>query len=117
VSLRKELERVVVINQGLIVSNEAYARQISELKKTIESVKLLEASPPSSGFAYGMPFDLDTLEPDHGFTEGIPSLGEKMRNGTNISIESEPPVPAFGPFQHQSDNLSHFHRARGEIVR
>jgi len=50
----------MAINQGLMMSNEAYARQISELKKTIESMKLLE-TPPGSRLSYDMLFDLDRL--------------------------------------------------------
>ena len=64
-----------MINQRLIESNEAYARQISELKKTAESMKLLETS-PRSRFAYDMLFDLDRLALEHGFAESIPSTGE-----------------------------------------
>jgi hypothetical protein len=61
----------MAINQGLIKSNEAYARQISEVKKTTESVKLLEA-PTSPRLAYDMLFDLDTLELEHGFCRKYP---------------------------------------------
>jgi hypothetical protein len=87
----------MAINQGLIESNEAYACQISELKKTIDSVKLLGTS-PSSKLACGMLFDLDALELAHGFAGSIPTTGEKWGNGTDILIGSEPPVPAFGVF-------------------
>jgi hypothetical protein len=65
----------MAINQGLMMSNEAYARQISELKKTIESMKLLE-TPPGSRLSYDMLFDLDRLGFEHGFAESIPSAGE-----------------------------------------
>ena len=61
----------MAINQGLMMSNEAYARQISELKKAIDSTKLLETS-PSSRLAYDMLFDLDRLGLEYGFTESIP---------------------------------------------
>lgn len=87
----------MAINQGLIESNEAYARQISELKKAIESVNLLETS-PSSRLACGMLFDLDTLELEHGFAENIPSTGKNQGNGTDNLIGSEPLVPAFAAF-------------------
>jgi hypothetical protein len=70
--LRKELERLMAINQGLMMSNEAYARQISELKKAIDSMKLLETS-PSSRLANDVLFDLDRLGLEYGFTESIPS--------------------------------------------
>jgi hypothetical protein len=65
----------MAINQGLMMSNEAYARQISELKKTIESMKVLE-TPSSSRLAYDMLFDLNRLGFEHGFAESIPSTGE-----------------------------------------
>jgi hypothetical protein len=72
----------MTINQGLMMSNEAYARQISELKKTIESTKLLETS-PSSRLAHDMIFDLDRLGLEYGFAESIPPTGEngKMEHG------------------------------------
>jgi hypothetical protein len=72
----------MAINQGLMMSNEAYARQISELKKTIESTKLLETS-PSSRLAYDMLFDSDRLGLEYGLAESIPSTGEngKMEQG------------------------------------
>jgi hypothetical protein len=101
-----------VINQRLIESNEAYARQISELKKAAESMKLLETS-PRSRFAYDMLFDLDRLALEHGFAESIPWTGENGKNGTDILIESEPLFRSSEPFQHQPDNLTHFRGARG----
>jgi hypothetical protein len=65
----------MAINQGLMMSNEAYARQISELKKTIESTKLLE-TPPNSRLAYDMLFGSNKPGLEHGFAESIPSTGE-----------------------------------------
>lgn len=102
----------MVINQRLIESNEAYARQISELKKTTEPMKLSETS-PRSRLAYDMLFDLDRLELPHGFAESIPWTGENGTNGTDILIGSEPLFRSPEPFQHQADNLAHFHGARG----
>lgn len=79
----------MAIIQGLVMSNEAYARQISELKRTIESMKLSE-TPPSSRFAYDMVFDLDRLGLEHGFAESIPSTGENWESGMGTLTRSEP---------------------------
>jgi len=59
----------------LIESNEAYARQIPEVKKTTEATKLLKTS-PRSRLAYDILFDLDRLELEHGFAENISWTGE-----------------------------------------
>ena len=77
----------MAINHGLMMSNEAYARQISELKKTMESMKLLETS-PSSRLACDMLVDLNRLGLEHGFAESIPSTGEngKMEHCSVIPI-------------------------------
>ena len=77
----------MAINQGLMMSNEAYARQISELKKIMESMKLLE-TPPSSRLAYDMLFELNRLGLEHSFAESIPSTGEngKMGHSSIVTI-------------------------------
>jgi len=62
-----------VINQNLSEANEAYARQISELKETIESTKLL-GTPAISALTCATLFRLDNLELEHGFGESVASL-------------------------------------------
>ena len=51
----------MAINQSLTKSNEAYAHQISELKKTIESIELSGTS-QSPVLTYDMIFELDKLD-------------------------------------------------------
>ena len=72
-SLTNELQRLLAINQYLSKANEAYAAQISDLKKTIESTKLLE-TPPSSAPTCDPFFELDELELEHGFADSLTSL-------------------------------------------
>jgi len=85
----------MAINQGLMMSNEAYARQISELRKTIESTKLLE-TPPSSRLAYNMLFGLDKPGLEHSFAESIPSTGENGR------MEHSSVIPTVRPSMAQT---------------
>jgi hypothetical protein len=67
------LQRLTAINQSLTKSNKAYARQISELQKTIESTKLL-GTPSSSILTSDTFLELDKLEQEHGFAENVASL-------------------------------------------
>jgi hypothetical protein len=64
---------LIEINQSLSEANEAYARQISELKETIKSTKRLEA-PESSAQTPDTPYDLDMLEFELGFEGRVASL-------------------------------------------
>ena len=72
-SLSNELQRLITINQNLSEANEAYARQISELKETIESMKRSE-TPASSALARDTSYDLDMLEFELGFGGRVASL-------------------------------------------
>jgi hypothetical protein len=64
---------LTTINQNLSEVNEAYARQISELKETIELMKRSE-TPASSALAYDTSYDLDMLEFELGFGGRVASL-------------------------------------------
>ena len=64
---------MIKINQSLSEANEAYARQISELKETIKSTKRLE-TPASSALTRDTPYDLDMLEFELGFEGRVASL-------------------------------------------
>ena len=64
---------MIAINQNLSEANEAYARQISELKKAIESTKLLGTHPSSAPTRDAL-FELDKLELEHDFGESLAAL-------------------------------------------
>jgi len=64
---------LITINQNLSEANGAYARQISELKETIESMKRSE-TPVSSALACDTSYDLDMLEFGLGFGGRVASL-------------------------------------------
>jgi hypothetical protein len=64
---------LTAINQDLSEANEAYARQIFELKETIESMKRSE-TPASSALTCDTSYDLDMLEFELGFGERVSSL-------------------------------------------
>ena len=64
---------MIKINQSLSEANEAYARQISELKETIKSTKRLE-TPASSALTRDTSYDLDMLEFELGFEGKVASL-------------------------------------------
>jgi hypothetical protein len=68
-----ELQRLMAINQHLSEANEAYARQISDLKEKMQSTRLLK-TPASSAMTYDTPYDLDMIELEHGFGGSVAFL-------------------------------------------
>lgn len=72
-SLGMELQRLIAVNQHLSEANDAYARQISELKEKIESTRLLKM-PASSALTCDTPYDVDMIEIEHSFGGSAASL-------------------------------------------
>jgi hypothetical protein len=68
-----ELQRLIAINQHLSQANEAYARQISELKEKMESTRLLKM-PASTALTCDTPYDLDMIELEHAYRGSVASL-------------------------------------------